>query len=154
MSGVVDEVDWHEWYSPKQEEMANDPLLVAFKNLRNYYEKQGRQVPGGVGFYIGNLSTREIGFYFLRPMYPAEFFIGDQMGRSGWKIHRPNGEIDYRYVELPESWATTAVYSLEGNPEHHLGVDIRGKTIEELADLVINYLSNLLDETEEEFLAR
>lgn len=142
---------WDEWYAPYSQEMASDPLLRAFVNLRNYYEKQGGVSPGGVIVSIDHLNTKEIRYYFLPPAGASGFFIGDHLGRSGWEISRPNGKIERRYVELPSHWGIRATYRLRENPETHFGQDIRNKPIEDLADLVISYFERMLEDAEAEF---
>lgn len=143
---------WETWWNKYAPVLKDDPLCVTFRQLRNYFEKQGGVSPGGVSVSIGSLNTREISWYFFPPRGDADFFIGDHLGRSGWKIRRPNGKVDYRYVELPQQWGIQIDYSLDNAPEVHLGEDIRGKSLVELAELYIDYLESIVDDAEEEFV--
>lgn len=139
------------WYRPIQDEMRSDPLLQAFKDLRNRIEKQGEVGPGGLSIHVGKLNAKEIRYYFLPPRYAEEFFIGDQLGRSGWEIRRPDGRTEYRYVDLLDQWAVEVEYSFSEEPESHLGQDIRGKSLLEMAEMYWRYLSDLVESAEEEF---
>lgn len=153
MSGVdgVGKNVWSDWYSPFQEEMKADPLLRAFHELRNYFEKQGGTSPGPMSVTIGNLNMRELRYYFLQPHGASNFFIGDHLGRSGWEIRLPNGRNEYRYVDLPTRWGVQVSFELRDKPESHLGTDVRGKPLDALAELVISYLDRLLDDAEDAF---
>jgi hypothetical protein len=104
------------WYVPWRDEMASDPLLRYFYQLRNDVLKAGAQA-AGISTHVHSFSSKDI-----PPAPPGAigFFMGDELGGNGWDIQLPDGARTKIYVSIPESQAQTTV-TLSGMPSEHLG---------------------------------
>jgi hypothetical protein len=92
--------EFSEWYSQKQEEMRNDPLMRYFAKLRTSIEKKAH-TPTTVGVHIKSFSGPDFQRFGPAPPGAESFFMGDQNGGSGWHVPKSDGTTETYYVELP-----------------------------------------------------
>ena len=95
------EPDFNTWYGKYMEEMKNDPLMKYFYDLRTKILKKGL-LETSTHTYIKQLRIPEDLTRFDPPPPNAKgFFIGDNLGGSGWEVQLPNDSIVKYYIELP-----------------------------------------------------
>ncbi|WP_431798908.1 hypothetical protein [Halobacillus andaensis] len=138
------EEDFDEWYDEIQHEMKSSELCVFFKDLRNEIEKQGKVKRASNSVFIQHFST-DILNRLPRPenVKIISFFMGDELGGSGWEIELPDGRKDKFYLDLPNSIITVNRY-FSNPPKNHLGLNLEGKTIEEVSEIYFDYLSEVV----------
>lgn len=137
------------WYSERQKEMQADPLMRYFVVARNNLEKQGR-LSVSTRAHIHAFSTDDISNFGPPPPGAIGFFVGDQLGGSGWEVELPDGSRQKYYVELPDKIAEVTQHFVD-LPEA-LDPDLKGKPIEKLCELYLSRLDTLLDQARAEFL--
>jgi hypothetical protein len=143
-----------EWYSPIQEEMGKDELLKYFYRLRSEILKQGSLPIGGSSVYIEHLDSRELQPLMRNPPLGARgFFIGDQLGGSGWEVALSDGTIEKYYVALPGDLQVTMRLHFADPPTTHGGQPLADTSIEALAEHYVEYLRRLVREGTERFKA-
>jgi hypothetical protein len=148
---AVDHDAFDLWYEQKQSAMRIDPLLVYFKDLRNQILKQGGPTATS-NTHIEHMNTDDLAPLMAnRPPGAKGFFIGDQLGGSGWEIELPDGATEKYYVDLPDSVKATTSLHFPDPPTEHLGAPIADTSLENLAQLYIAYLSSLVEEAEANF---
>jgi hypothetical protein len=136
------------WYEPQQEMMKSDLVLKYFVKLRNDLEKQGK-LPVSTSAHLKNFSSDTLDKY-KKPPGTVGFFIGDQMGGSGFEVELLDGSKEKYYVELPSDVASVTQHFHElPLPEDD---ELKNKTIEELSGYFISKLETLLDNAREEFI--
>jgi hypothetical protein len=87
------------WYQPQVELMRADPLLRYFYELRSKILKQGSVAVGSSMTFSGDpmaLIQR-----FKPPPRAKAFFIGDNVGGSGWEVETDDGSTEKFYVTIP-----------------------------------------------------
>lgn len=93
---------FNDWYIPWQEKMSGDDVLKTFITIRNEIEKQGK-LDTALNIIIEHLNSKDLQPLMENPPpFAKGFFIGDQLGGSGWEINYGNGVTEILYVELPE----------------------------------------------------
>ncbi|MFC2970216.1 hypothetical protein [Acidimangrovimonas pyrenivorans] len=137
------------WYEPIVEQMKSDPVFRYFLNARNKLEKQGR-LNTTTAASITSFSSSDIEKFGPRPPGTVGFFIGDQLGGSGWEVELPSGETVKYYVELPSEIGS--VEQTFSDLDDDLYRPIQGKTVDELCSEYIRKLSAVLDSARSEFL--
>ncbi|WP_350225416.1 hypothetical protein [Vibrio parahaemolyticus] len=136
------------WYEPHQESMKQDVVMKYFVKLRNELEKQGR-LPVSTSARIHNFSSDMISQY-KKPPGTVGFFIGDQLGGSGFEVELPDGSKEKYYVEIPASVAEVTQHFNElPVPDDD---ELKSKTIEQLSEHFLKSLEALLDKARKEFL--
>ena len=139
-----------EWYINFQEEMKSDPLLLFFKELRNTLEKEGA-LKLHVKIHIKHFTfLQDLARFGPPPPYAKSFFMGDQLGGSGWEIQLPDGSVSKYYVELPIDIGSVSLHFPE-TPISHLGEKIEDSSIESLSNAYLQYLRDLLKEARKFF---
>ena len=142
--------DFDAWYKKYREEMKNDPLMRYFYKLRSKILKEGL-LETSTHAYIRQLRIPEDLTRFGPPPPNAKgFFIGDNLGGSGWKIQLPDGSIKPYYVELPADIGFVSLH-FPNPPKYHLGQEIRDISIPNLAKMYIDYLQQLVKAAKERF---
>ncbi|WP_158968046.1 hypothetical protein [Paraglaciecola sp. L3A3] len=146
----VGEKEFSTWYLPIQESLKSDVLMKYFVTLRNEILKQGKlpiSTSTRVNINPGNMS--KLG---NPPPGAKSFFIGDQLGGSGWVIELPDGTTENYYVELPTSMADVRQHFSElPVPEDH---ELKHKPIEELCENYLGKLESIIDNAREAFLGQ
>jgi hypothetical protein len=102
LRSVVDDGDFDAWYTPRQEAMKASPLMRYLVYARSALEKQGK-LSVATGARLNSLSTNDIKKFGRPPANARSFFIGDQLGGTGWEVELPDGSKVKYYVELPTS---------------------------------------------------
>lgn len=143
LRGKVEGFD--EWYEAKQAEMANDPLMRYFRDLRTAIEKKtDRHTIQSVNLesFSPSADMRRFG---PPPPNAGTFFMGDQNGGSGWEINRSDGTKDKYYVSIPTDLAEVQV-TLRDAPEQY-----RGMAAPKLLETYLGRMQELVDEAKEKF---
>jgi len=144
------ESDFDAWYERYREEMGNDPLMRYFYKLRSKILKEGL-LETSTHTYIRQLRIPEDLTRFGSPPPNAKgFFIGDNLGGSGWEVQLPDGSIEKYYVELPYDIGSVSLHFPDA-PKYHLGREINDTSIPNLAKLYIDYLRQLVTAAKERF---
>ncbi len=90
------------WYGPRQQTMAGDEVLRFFYKLRSEILKEGTVGHLSTHVHIVSLTSEDMRRLMANPPPRARsFFIGDQLGRSGWEVETIDGEMEQYFVELP-----------------------------------------------------
>lgn len=148
LKSVVGKDRFDSWYEPHQESMKQDVVMKYFVKLRNELEKQGR-LPVSSSARIHNFSSDMISKY-KQPPGTVGFFIGDQLGGSGFEVELPDGTKEKYYVEIPSSVAEVTQHFNElPVPDDN---ELKAQTIEQLSEFFLNTLEALLDNARKEFL--
>jgi hypothetical protein len=140
-----------DWYLPHRTAMEQDELMKYFYRLRSPILKRGETGPISMTM-LGSVSTTQ-----LQPLWddppPAarNFFVGDNLGGSGWLIDLPDGTTDKIYVELPDDIEVEMTFQVGDPPTLHKGEPITDTSMQALARLYLNYLSDLIAEATERF---
>ncbi len=93
------ESDFDAWYQPHIEVMRADPLLKYFYELRTQILKQGLVAVSSSMTFSGN--PMDIIKRFKAPPRAKSFFIGDNIGGSGWEVETDDGKTERYYVTIP-----------------------------------------------------
>jgi hypothetical protein len=138
------------WYERYKSEMEADPLMKFFYKLRSKILKEGELRTHSSMTFSGNP-------YEIIKRYPAPpgakgFFIGDQLGGSGWEVELPDGSVAKYYVaipsDLPNFDLTMRVHLSEAPEQFH------GTPVEELCEKYILYLDAMVQEAKQNFTNR
>lgn len=139
------ELGFNEWYSQKQSEMREDPLLKFFVNARNELEKERLPAVANVTNINHFESPKDLHKFGPPPPNNKGFFIGDNLGGSGWIVSGPDGN-DYKiYVELPQEIGNTWMI-VKNVPDSHLGVKLKDRSVEAICKIYVDYLTDLVQE--------
>lgn len=144
------EPEFEEWYTNYKEQMNSDPLMVYFKNVRNELEKKG-VLRLSVRTYLKSFNyPQDMARFGPPPPNAKSFFIGDQLGGSGWEIMLPDGSTGKYYVNLPSDIGTVSLH-FPKSPDSHLGKRIVDNSIETMSRAYLAYLHMLIKEATEKF---
>ncbi len=149
LRSVVPPGTFDTWYEPHRQALRADPLMRYFVDARNELEKQGK-LSVVTSAHIRSFSTDDIKKFGRPPVGAKAFFIGDQLGGSGWEVELPDGSKEKYYVELPSSiGAVTQHFS---NLPEAMSPELKGATVEELAKRYIERLAVLVTAARTHFL--
>jgi len=145
------EPEFNDWYNELQEEMQSSELCRFFVKLRNEIEKQGVVQPRLHAAHTNSFSLNMLE-RLPRPknVNIVGFFIGDELGGSGWEIELSDGTQEKFYLDLPKSMGGVSTYFQE-TPKDHLGISLEGKTVQELGQIYYDYLSNVVNRAFDKF---
>lgn len=105
-----------EWYVPWQQRMKEDKVMKAFYKMRTEILKEGK-LDTLVSVKILELNPYHYQELFKNPPTNAQsFFIGDQLGGSGWIIPLPDGSEEKYYIEFPDEWGIEVSLELKNLP--------------------------------------
>jgi hypothetical protein len=124
---------FNEWYDPIVTELKADPLMKFFWELRTGIEKKAEPV-ADQGIMIKKLNVAEV-FNLPKPPGAIGFFIGDEIGGSGWDVRAADGAIKKYYVTPPDSWGVAAALNMNNIPVEFKNVPA--------TDLVARYLDRM-----------
>ena len=81
------------------------------------------------------------------------FFIGDQLGGSGWEVELPDGTVAKYYVTVPDHLQDNIRirFHFRDAPRTHGGQVLQDTSVERLAQLYIEYLRNIVAEARAQF---
>lgn len=141
---------FEEWYQPKVKEMENDRVLKCLYELRSQILKEGMIRTTIDMTFTGSPGT--LMQQYQPPPGAKGFFMGDNIGGCGWEIELEPGVTEKFYIDVPDNLPglqlTIDVHLLD-SPE-----ELKGKTIKELSEYYISYLSALVKEAKSVFLAK
>ncbi|MCF7747502.1 hypothetical protein GLP43_07970 [Sulfitobacter sp. M39] len=141
---------FEEWYKPHQDKLKSDPVFSFFRDARNNLEKQGR-LEVSTSAQIKRFGDAEMNALSAeKPPGATGFFIGDQLGGSGWEVPLPNGETIKFYVDMPSDVAVVEQTFAGDLAEKYLGKC--DKTALELCERYLAGLSEIVDGAREHFL--
>jgi len=143
LRGVADGFD--EWYSAKQEEMKQDPLMKYFYDLRTDIEKQTNRHTAPLTHIKSFDPGQDMRRFQPAPPGATGFFIGDQNGGSGWDVKLADGTIQKYYVDLPPDIGEVTV-RLPKAPEPFANVPAH-----QLVEKYLSYLDGLVAEAKARF---
>jgi hypothetical protein len=147
----VSRLKFDTWYGPYEREMRDDPLLRYFHNLRNTILKEGGPATSQ-SMYLRYLNTDDLQPLLANPPPGAkDFFIGDNVGGSGWTVELPDGTAEKYYVDLPSAVRLETTFHFPDAPGEHLGQEIADTSVPNLGRLYLHYLSRLVKSAEAEF---
>ena len=146
---VIERQAFDSWYQPKQIEMRDDPTFKYLYELRSQVLKEGTHGLTTGGVDIRSMNTRDI-FNAPKPPGAGSFFMGDELGGSGWFIRRPDGTLEKYYAMLPATVdGTTWAKFISNTAEKDL--EPPDDTIEVMFKKYLSYLSSLVEEAAEVF---
>ena len=144
------EPGFDEWYTKYQEELKSDPLMKYIYELRSRILKEGL-LEVSTEVHIRRLVFPQDLQRFGRPPPNARgFFIGDNLGGSGWEVQLPDGSIEKYYVELPSDIGSVSLH-FPKPPKSHQGKGIRDSSIETLSRMYIDYLRQMVESAKKKF---
>lgn len=134
------EPDFDNWYNKYVVEMKNDPLLYYFYQLRNDILKKG-ELQLNKTIHIGHFDSAEL-MKLPKPKGANSFFLGDEIGGSGWNITLEDGTTEKFYVQMNDS--IIVEFNFPNSPKIHLGNMLGSSDVTELSILYIDYLTNMV----------
>jgi hypothetical protein len=141
--------DFDRWYEPQQQALKDDPLMRYFVEARNELEKQGK-LSIATSVQIKSFSTDDIKKFGPPPFGATSFFIGDQLGGTGWDVALPDGTKEKYYVELSDSIGH--VKQRFSNFPEAKAPELQGCSVEELSQMFIDRLRALVHAAQAHFL--
>lgn len=148
LRSVVGE-EFDRWYEPHKQSLKSDPLMRYFVEARNELEKQGK-LSIATSAHIHSFSSGDIAKFGRPPVGARSFFIGDQLGGSGWEVELADGTKEKYYVELPSSIAQVKQHF--SNLPEAMAPELKGATVEDLSQRYIERLAVLVDAARTHFL--
>jgi|FLOH01.1.fsa_nt_gi hypothetical protein len=141
---------FEEWYLAKQTAMKADPIFLYFLEARNNLEKQGR-LNVSTSLKLNSFSSADMARFEPRPPGATGFFIGDNLGGSGWEIELPNGAKEKYYMEIPSDIGQVSqVFSDTRTEKSEVLAD---RSVDDLAGEYLKKLSNIVDDARKTFLS-
>ena len=131
------------------DEMESDPLMRYFYDLRSPILKEG-VLETSVVAHVKRLVPSDMARFGLPPPFAKSFFIGDELGGTGWKIELPDGTKAKYYVELPSEIGSVALH-FPNPPDQHLDKKIDDCSVENLSKLYLDYLNRMLKDAIQKF---
>jgi hypothetical protein len=137
------------WYKEYVDEMKNDPLMLYFYQLRSLILKKGI-LETGVRAYVKRLFPGDMARFGPPPPFAKAFFIGDELGGTGWEIELPDGTKTKYYVEIPSEIGSVTLH-FPRPPDRHLGKKINDTSVENLSRLYLGYLDRMSEDAKQKF---
>lgn len=149
---TIDRAGFDAWYAPYLKEMADDPLLQYFKNLRNEILKEGPPQMGTRGMSLGHFDSDMMREYEKHMPPGAEgFFVGDAWGGTGWAVSLPDGTHQPYYVEPLEGMGLKTWVNMPNAPTEHLGKPLPDQDVVTLCTAYVEYLTRVVEAAEAHF---
>jgi hypothetical protein len=141
------------WYETYKVEMAGDPLMRFFYELRSKLLKEAAPPPLlGTAYLPDTNSGQLLKSLGPRPVGAISAFFGDLSGGSGWIVVSPGGEREKVYVNVSES--VVKVGSIFANlPTDHLGKPVTDSSPSGSVRLYLDYLQRMVDDAHNTFLS-
>jgi hypothetical protein len=141
------EPEFDKWYAPHVASMRANPLLRYFYELRTEILKQGTLKTGASMMFTGN--PMDIMRRFKPPPRAKGFFIGDNIGGSGWQVETDDGAIEKYYVTIPDDIPGVELdvhIHLVGAPDEY-----KHAPADQVCELYLDTLSKLLTDARRHF---
>lgn len=136
------EDSFDEWYKPYQDEMKNNMLLKYIYNLRTEILKRG-VMKTSKALLIHSFSSNDMARFGNPPLGATSFFMGDQLGGTGWEVQLADGSIEKYYVELPSDIGIVST-QFDNLPESvQLPPEVDG-TVESISSYYYNFLEDMV----------
>jgi len=149
-----EEPTFDDWYGPQQERMRADPLLKYFYDLRSEILKEGTLGRVHTELHVERLDSRDLAPLMRNPPPGAQgFFVGDELGGSGWEVQLPDGSVTKYYVRLPDEVRIQTRFHFEEPPGQHEGRPIEDTSAQSLARHYVEHLRELVGEAKRRFAA-
>lgn len=117
LRSTVGKNEFNTWYDPWQMKMKEDIIMKAFYQMRSEILKEGI-LETTTGMHIENFNTNDLQPLMQNPpQNAAGFFIGDNLGGSGWEILMSDGTKEKYYVELPKEIKIKTFLELKNLPK-------------------------------------
>lgn len=144
----VNQPEFDAWYEVEKRELQGNALARYFVEARNELEKQGK-LSVGTRTYINSFSGGDISKFGPPPAGAKCFFIGDNLGGSGWEVNLGGDQIEKYYVELPQSIGSVTQHFT--NLPSAADPALSGSTIEELCGRYVSLLTELVQRAHTHF---
>jgi len=144
------EPDFDGWYEKYRAEMQSDPLMNYFYELRSEILKEG-QLRVGVRAYIKKMCLpTDFQRFGPRPPNAKGFFIGDNLGGTGWEVQLPDGSIEKYYVDMPSDIGSVTL-KFPNPPKSHRGKEIANDSVQSLSRHYLDYLQQIVKDAKTRF---
>ena len=137
------------WYKKYVDEMKDDQLMRYFYKLRSVILKKGI-LRTDIKGYIERLFSEDMKRFGPPPPFAKSFFIGDELGGTGWEVELPDGSKAKYYVELPSDIGSVTMH-FPNSPDRHLGRKIEDSSVDNLSELYLSYLNRMLEDAIQKF---
>jgi hypothetical protein len=140
------ENDFDEWYGPYVKEMSSNPLFKYFVELRNIILKTGDTKTHAPA----NVTHFDSSYYQSIPKPPLPikgFFMGDNIGGSGWIVSLPDGTEEPFYIDIPPDLIQIDLKFKE-LPDIE---DLKDKSIQQLCTVYYDYLDSMVKDAFKRF---
>lgn len=138
------------WYVPFQEEMQSDPVMRYFYKLRSIILKQGTlnvQTSMYLNSFDSQLDMRKFG---VPPKNAKSFFMGDEIGGSGWEVQISESETEKYYVDFPADIGKVSMFFPDFS-SYNTSDDNLDNSVESYSDYYFNYLSKMVKDAKKTF---
>lgn len=137
-----------EWYAAEQAAMKADPLMRFMNDARTEILKTG-VLNIGTSMYITSAVLPPV------PPEPAppgatSFFIGDELGGTGWIVPLEDGRVEKYYVDFPMKGVTIQQRFLDIPLDEF--PELKGVSVDEAATRYVDQMASLLDRARARFL--
>jgi hypothetical protein len=142
------------WYEPYRIEMENNATFKYLYQLRSQVLKQGTVGRTTGSMYIERLGPAEFARLQRNPPPNARgFFMGDELGGSGWIVELPDGSTETYYVEIPGDIRVT-ISSQFADATQEMGLPPPEKPIDSILRDYVEYLTGLVAAARKEFQSK
>lgn len=149
LKNIVGEETFNEWYEPWQEKMKQDQILKTFVTIRNEIEKQGK-LDTSLSMHIEHLNSNDLQPLMQNPPpHAVGFFIGDQIGGSGWEINYGDGITEKIYAELPKEVKLTIDFDISKLSNLNNGLSTL-----EMLEHYYNFMLEIYKDAQKTFVAK
>lgn len=142
------EPDFDVWYQPFYKEMESDEMMKFFNKLRSKILKEG-EVPVTIEMGFPAIDIKEIKKQHPKPENATRLVIGSNNSGSYWEIKNPDGSLEKRRIDV--SFQPILIQRFKNGPKEHLGENIEGETVEQMAKRYLKYLRNVVSEAHRRF---
>jgi hypothetical protein len=143
--------DFDAWYEPIRNEMKGDPLMKYFWDLRSRILKEGTVGTSGMSGQLTFDSDSLKPLLQNPPPGATGFFIGDDLGGSGWDIELPDGTTQQYYVDLPSEITVEHNFLFEEPPTIHNGEAIEDTSAQGLSRLYVDAVRSIVEQAKARF---
>jgi len=144
------EPEFDTWYEKYVKEMDSDPLLKYFYDLRSLILKKGILKLTKKAHVKKLFFPYDMSRFGPPPPFAKSFFIGDELGGTGWEVEFPDGSKMKYYVKLPSDIGSVTLH-FPNAPTHHLGKEISDYSIGKLSLIYIEYLRKMVRDAKSKF---
>lgn len=137
------EPDFDHWYQPFRREMESDEMMKFFYKLRSNILKKG-EVHVTIKTSIPPFDLTDIYQRFHKPENATRLVIGSIQSGSYWEIKKPDGTTEKQLLDITLEPIISQVFT--NGPKEHLGENIEGETVVQMAERYLRYLHHIVSE--------